>query len=78
MTQFPSIKAKKLLTILMRKPLEYKIIHQVGSHRKLISPNGYPNIIFSYHDKITVSPNAIKDMLINEIGLTEKEALGLI
>lgn len=73
MADFPSLKAKKLLAILQRKPLGYRIIRQTGSHRRLES-DGRPPISFAWHDSATVPPNAIKKLLVSKIGLTEEEA----
>jgi predicted RNA binding protein YcfA (HicA-like mRNA interferase family) len=75
---FPSLKAKKLLAVLGRKPLEYAITRQSGSHRILESPNGYPRLGFSYHDGATVPPGVVKRYLVDNIGLTEKEAMNLL
>ena len=75
---FPSLKAKKLMKALKRRPLSYKIVHQEGSHRKLESPNGYPSIDFVYHDKDTVPPGLVRQMLVKRVGLSEKEALKLL
>lgn len=50
MSQFPSIKANRLLTILERKPLSYRIVRQSGSHRRLEAP-GRPSFSFAFHDK---------------------------
>lgn len=75
---FPSLKAKKLLAILGRKPLEYVIARQKGSHRTLKSAAGYRDLLFSFHDGDTVPPGAVKKILTTDVGLTEKEALELL
>jgi hypothetical protein len=41
MDEFPSLKARKLLTALKREPLAYTIARRKGSHRRLKSQNGY-------------------------------------
>jgi len=76
--QFPSMKAKKLLAVLMRKPLSYRIVSQHGtSHRKLRSAK-YPPIIFAFHDGSDIPDYIVKDILINQVGLAEQEALNLL
>jgi hypothetical protein len=78
MAKFPSLKARKLLALLMRRPLNYRIISTMGSHRKLVSASGYPDIGFSFHERVTVSASRVRDILVNDIGLTEQEALNLL
>jgi predicted RNA binding protein YcfA (HicA-like mRNA interferase family) len=75
---FPSLGAKKLMRILKKKPLKYRVVSQVGSHRKLQSMNGYPDIDFVYHDKDEVPPGLVRRMLCHRVGLTEEEAKDLI
>lgn len=38
MDDFPSMKAKALLAVLMREPLGYRVTRQRGSHRTLCAP----------------------------------------
>jgi predicted RNA binding protein YcfA (HicA-like mRNA interferase family) len=75
---FPSLKAKKLKRVLMRKPLSYRVVGQEGSHCKLESKNGYPPIDFVHHDKDNVPPGLVRRMLVHRVGLTEPEARKLI
>jgi predicted RNA binding protein YcfA (HicA-like mRNA interferase family) len=75
---FPSLGAKKLMKVLKRKPLSYRVDSQVGSHRKLKSKNGYPDIDFVHHDKDEVPPGLVRRMLCHRVGLSEKEAKELI
>jgi predicted RNA binding protein YcfA (HicA-like mRNA interferase family) len=75
--EFPSLKASKLLALLMRAPLGYKITRQKGSHRRLVSDN-YPPLTFSFHDGATVPPGLVRDYLLKRVGLTEEEALDLL
>ena len=76
--EFPSLKAGKLLAVLMRKPLQYAVVRQSGSHRRLRSPNGYPDVTFSFHDKATVPPGAVRKILTRDVGLQVEEALKLL
>lgn len=75
---FPSLKAQKLLRVLLREPLDYEIVRQSGSHRKLESRNGYPDTGFSFHDGATIPGGAVKKILVKDIGLDEDEARELL
>jgi predicted RNA binding protein YcfA (HicA-like mRNA interferase family) len=76
-TQFPSIKARRLLAILERKPLSYRVVRRAGSHRRLRSP-GYPPLTFAFHDNRTVPPWTVSKILLGDVGLGEDEALKLL
>jgi predicted RNA binding protein YcfA (HicA-like mRNA interferase family) len=75
--QFPSLKAKKLLRILQAKPLGYRIVRQRGSHRKMEAPNR-PALVVAFHDNQTIRPSTVKDILCNQVGLSEPDALTLL
>jgi predicted RNA binding protein YcfA (HicA-like mRNA interferase family) len=49
-SRFPSLKAKRLLAILEREPLNYRVARQSGSHRRLEPPRK-PSFTFAFHDK---------------------------
>lgn len=66
-----------MMSILQREPLGYEIVSQRGSHRKLESRNGYPPLMFSYHDKATVPPGVVRKILVVDAGLDEDDAAGL-
>jgi len=74
---FPSMKAATFLAVLKREPLAYKIIRQKGSHRTL-EADGRPRLLWSYGDSATVPPGVIRKYLVNQIGLSESEALDLL
>jgi predicted RNA binding protein YcfA (HicA-like mRNA interferase family) len=78
MDDFPSVKAKKLLATLMRKPLEYRVARQKGSHRHLVSDNGYGPVTFSWHDGATIPPRLVEKTLVDDVGLERRDALDLI
>ncbi len=78
MAQFPSLKAKKMLALLTRSPLNYQVVSCVGSHRKLQSALGYPPLNFSFHDSYTLSPGEVREILTKKVGLTDRGALNLI
>ncbi len=75
---FPSLKARRLLAILGRRPLEYQVVRQRGSHRHLKSVRGYPDLLFSFHDHATIPPGAVRKILTRDVGLTETNALALL
>lgn len=75
---FPSVKAGKLLRVLLREPLSYEITRQKGSHRTLESPKGYRKLIFAYHEGATVPSGAVRKILVKDVGLDETEARKLV
>jgi predicted RNA binding protein YcfA (HicA-like mRNA interferase family) len=75
--QFPSLKAKQLLRTLQAQPLGYQVIRQKGSHRRLEAPN-HPPITFAFHDNQTIRPATVRDILCNQVGLPERDALALL
>jgi predicted RNA binding protein YcfA (HicA-like mRNA interferase family) len=77
MTDFPSMKARELLAVLMREPLSYEIVRQRGSHRRLKGP-GRPPITFAFHEGAAVAPGVVRKILCRDVGLGEEEALKLL
>jgi predicted RNA binding protein YcfA (HicA-like mRNA interferase family) len=71
------MKTKELIRCLCRSPLYYKIIRQKGSHRTLLSDN-YPMIRISYHGTFEISGFKVRQILINDIGLSESVAKQVI
>ena len=67
------MKTKELIKCLSRFPLCYKIHRQKGSHRILKSPN-YPDLRIGYHDTVEVSGSYVRNLLVKEVGLSEKMA----
>lgn len=76
--QFPALKPQQLLAILRREPLGYEILRQRGSHRRMRSRNGYPDIGFSFHDGVSLPPGLVKKVLVGDVGLSEDEARNLL
>lgn len=74
---FPSMKAKKVLAILERKPLGYRVARQSGSHRRMESP-AYPPLTFAFHDKATIPAGLVRKILVRDVGLAEDEARKLL
>jgi predicted RNA binding protein YcfA (HicA-like mRNA interferase family) len=67
-----------MLALLKRKPLQYEIVRQKGSHRVLESKVGYRKIGFWCHDKATLKGSVVRDILVNQVGLSETEARELV
>ncbi|HET6447737.1 MAG TPA: hypothetical protein VFG31_01410 [Conexibacter sp.] len=55
MDDFPSMKARRLLAILIREPLNYRVVRQTGSHRTLRA-QGRPRVLFAWHDRAESRP----------------------
>jgi predicted RNA binding protein YcfA (HicA-like mRNA interferase family) len=70
------MKARRLLAILMREPLNYEVVRQRGSHRTLKAP-GRPTVRFAFHDRSTLAPGEVRDVFC-EAGLDQTEALDLL
>ena len=77
MNPFPSIKAKRLLAVLERKPLGYRVARQSGSHRRMEAP-GHPPLTFAFHDKATIPAGLVRKILVRDVGLAEDEARKLL
>lgn len=76
--RFPALRAQQLLTLLQREPLCYAVVRQKGSHRRLRSERGYPEIGFSFHDGVTIPPGLVRKILVADVGLSEDEARDLL
>jgi predicted RNA binding protein YcfA (HicA-like mRNA interferase family) len=70
------MKARRLLAILMREPLNYRVVRQSGSHRTLRA-SGRPQITFAFHAR-ELRPREVRHVLLNDVGLGESEALDLL
>lgn len=77
MGQFPTMKAKRLLAVLEREPLNYRVSRQSGSHRRMEAPDR-PPLTFAFHDRATVPSGLIRKVLVRDIGLAEDEARKLL
>ncbi len=53
MSQWPSVKAKRLLAALLR--LGWQIKRQSGSH-KTLARSGWPDFVFAFHDGDEIGP----------------------
>lgn len=56
MSQWPSVKAKRLLVALLR--LGWQVKRQSGSH-KTLSRNGWPDFVFAFHDGDEIGPKML-------------------
>lgn len=72
-SKFPSSTGREFLAALMRKPLEYKIVRQSGSHRTL-KADGRPDLLFAFHDSATIPSGLVRRILVDQVGLDEQEA----
>ncbi len=77
MDDFPSLKARRLLAILTREPLSYRVVRQTGSHRVLVAP-GRPRVLFAFHDRQTVRSHVVKRVLCHDVGLEPDAARELL
>jgi predicted RNA binding protein YcfA (HicA-like mRNA interferase family) len=77
MPQFPSLKARQLLRVLMAEPLNYRTTRQSGSHRRL-QADGRPALTWAFHDARTLAPSEVRRVLMKRVGLAEDEALRLL
>jgi predicted RNA binding protein YcfA (HicA-like mRNA interferase family) len=55
-SQWPSIKAKRLLSVLIG--LGWEVKRQSGSHRTL-SREGWPDVVFAFHDGEEIGPRML-------------------
>lgn len=56
MTQWPAVKARKLLKSL--ESLGWTVVRQRGSHR-IMSREGWPDITFAFHDSDEIGPKML-------------------
>jgi predicted RNA binding protein YcfA (HicA-like mRNA interferase family) len=75
---FPSMRASRLLALLVREPLAYRVVRQRGSHRRLVSDRGYRPITYAFHDRVTLPPRVVRAVLVNQVGLSEASALRMV
>jgi predicted RNA binding protein YcfA (HicA-like mRNA interferase family) len=70
---FPSLKARRLLAILCREPLGYRVVRQSGSHRTLRAP-GRPPVLFAFHGH----GRTVRKILCRDVGLEPQQARRLL
>jgi predicted RNA binding protein YcfA (HicA-like mRNA interferase family) len=69
MSQWPSIKAKRLLAALF--DIGWKLKRQSGSHRTL-SREGWPDVVFAFHDGEEIGPRMLA-RLAKHTGITPQD-----
>ena len=69
MSQWPSVKAKRLLAALFG--LGWNLKRQPGSHRTL-SREGWPDFVFAFHDGEEIGPRMLA-RIAKHTGLTPKD-----
>jgi predicted RNA binding protein YcfA (HicA-like mRNA interferase family) len=56
MRQWPSVKARKLLKVLLK--IGWRVKRQSGSHRTL-ERDGWPDYVFAFHDSEEIGPRML-------------------
>ena len=69
MSQWPSIKAKRLLAALLR--LGWQVKRQSGSHKTLVR-NGWPDFVFAFHEGDEIGPKMLA-RIAKHTGLSPKD-----
>jgi predicted RNA binding protein YcfA (HicA-like mRNA interferase family) len=64
---WPSTKAKQALPALLR--IGWTIKRQSGTSHRILARPGWPDVLFAYHDRVTLGPTAMK-VLAKKTGLT--------
>jgi predicted RNA binding protein YcfA (HicA-like mRNA interferase family) len=67
---WPSVKAPKALAALLRTG--WKIKRQSGTSHRILERPGWPDVLFAYHDRVTLGPTAMK-VLARKTGLTPND-----
>lgn len=67
---WPSVKAPKALAALLR--IGWRIKRQGGTSHRILERPGWPDLLFAYHDRVTLGPTAMK-VLAKKTGLTPKD-----
>jgi predicted RNA binding protein YcfA (HicA-like mRNA interferase family) len=74
--EFPSLKARQILRVLGR--LGYQVTQHGGSSHRWLEAEGRPKLRFAHHDRVSVPPARVRNMLVKQAGLTVEEALKVI
>jgi predicted RNA binding protein YcfA (HicA-like mRNA interferase family) len=64
--RWPSTKAKQALAALLR--IGWRIKRQSGTSHRILERRGWPDVLFAYHDRVTLGPTALK-VLATKTGL---------
>lgn len=71
------MKAAKLQSLL-ESELGYFIKAQRGSHKKMASRDGHPQLTFAFHDGDEVPPGLVRKILVKDVGLAAEAASQLL
>jgi predicted RNA binding protein YcfA (HicA-like mRNA interferase family) len=74
--EFPSLKARQLMRVLGR--LGYRVARHAGTSHRWMVAEGRPRIRIAFHDRETVDPVLVRNILVKQAGLTAEQALELI
>jgi predicted RNA binding protein YcfA (HicA-like mRNA interferase family) len=69
MSQWRSVKAKRLLSALLR--LGWSVKRQTGSH-KVLAKTGWPDVVFAFHDTVEIGPRMLA-RIAKATGLTPED-----
>lgn len=75
---FPSLRWPQLRRVLEAPPLRYKVVSERGSHKKLQSDAGYPELRLAFHDNDDLPPGLVRKILVKDVGLPVEEARSLV
>ena len=67
---WPSTKAKQALAALLR--IGWTIKRQRGTSHRILARPGWPDVLFAYHDRVTLGPTAMR-VLAKKTGLTPED-----
>ncbi len=70
MSNWPSTKAKQVLAALLR--IGWSIKRQSGGSHRVLSRSGWPDFVFSFHDRVEVGPRMLARMA-KHTGLTPED-----
>jgi predicted RNA binding protein YcfA (HicA-like mRNA interferase family) len=57
--------------------LGYEATVTNGSHAKLVA-EGRPQLTFAFHDRVSLAPGVVRDILVKQVGLDVDEALKVV
>lgn len=67
---WPSTKAPKALAALLR--IGWTIKRQRGTSHRILARPSWPDVLFAYHDRVTLGPSAMK-VLAKKTGMTPQD-----
>lgn len=74
-SRFPTLKAQHVMRLL--RSIGYQEVRRRGSHRTLKAA-GRRTIHFAWHDGRDVRPRYLRDMLVEDAGLSDEEIASLL